>query len=559
MGTKITALPRVVTPVGTDELPISQDTGLGSRITYKATLDQVKTFLGSSGSVTNVNINSTDGSIDVFGSPITNGGTITVNISSVKLDKLDDGGAIGGDILTFNQYTSTWGAGRIPSSGLVPNILVGNGTTTYTLLNYTNDTTSNYLVFVGGVAQRPTTDFSISGDSIIFGSIIRTGVQILVYSLMNIISFSIDTTPIGTVSWFTASAAPIGYLECDGRIVSKIEYPDLWTIVSDTFSAVALSADHFRLPDLRGEFVRGWSHGKTGVDTSRTFGSNQKGTIVGYDLGDNAIYTLTTTTEDGPESQVVMGVDDYNISDYTGVKLQKVQESDGENIKGSNNISYTGITRPRNVALLPCIKSLKTFNGDPSTLNFIENPPSPTNGQVLTYNGSTSTWVASAAPTGGNIISGTATTLNTLSTFDFTGIPSWVKRITIMVSEMSTNGIYSPRLQVGTSAGFITTGYRGTKLGIIDASTATTWLTDGFAFNDNDFVDAMPHNGSGTLTKLSDTIWCYSGVYGLDAYQTRVGLCGGAVTITGTLDRIRFLTSSPTGTFDGGTVNIMWE
>lgn len=114
MGTKITNLPQVTSPAGTDELAISQDNGSGGRTTYKTTLDQVKNYVkntgGGTGSVTSVGANSTDGSISVFGSPIVGAGTITLNISSVGLDKLDDGGATNGQVLTYNGSTSTWAA-----------------------------------------------------------------------------------------------------------------------------------------------------------------------------------------------------------------------------------------------------------------------------------------------------------------------------------------------------------------------------------------------------------------------------------------------------------------
>jgi len=181
MGTKITVLPPVATPTGSDELPISQFDGISGRDTYKATLDQIKNYIGSgNGSVNSVSVSSTDGSIGVFGSPITSTGTISLTVSSVGLDKLDDGGATGGEVLTYNGSISAWEPGYGGSSVIIPNILVGNGGTTYTLTNYTNDDESNYLVFVGGVAQRPVTDFTISGSSIIFGSNIPSGVQILV-------------------------------------------------------------------------------------------------------------------------------------------------------------------------------------------------------------------------------------------------------------------------------------------------------------------------------------------------------------------------------------------
>jgi microcystin-dependent protein len=402
MGTKITALPPVITPVGTDELPISQATGLTGRTTYKATLDQIKSYIGTgqSGSVTSVGVNSTDGSIGVFGSPITSSGTISLTISSVELDKLDDGGAIGGEVLTYNGSTSAWEPGFGGSSGIIPNILVGNGGTTYTLTNYTNDTASNYLVFVGGVAQRPTTDFTISGSSIIFGSSIPSGAQILVYAVINIATLNVDATPIGTVTWFAASAAPTSYLECSGGVVPISDYLDLYYVIGTKYNTGGEGAGNFRVPDLRGEFIRGWDHGRN-VNTGRVFGSNES----------DATATPKNTSPDrllgnGTTSNNLVNAAHPSIVGFA--RVSKTGEAvtatsvDGDPIGQADVLNVVigdSETRPRNVALLPCIKARKTVTGDVSTLNFIEKPASPTNGQVLTYNGSTSTWVASAAPT----------------------------------------------------------------------------------------------------------------------------------------------------------------
>jgi hypothetical protein len=137
MGTKITALPPVITPAGTDELAISQDIGGGSRNTYKATLDQIKNYVkntgGGTGTITDISITSPDGSIEVFGSPVTSSGTVTLNISSVGLDKLDDGGATGGEILTYNGSTSAWAASAVPKelpqTALSGQVLTFNGST----------------------------------------------------------------------------------------------------------------------------------------------------------------------------------------------------------------------------------------------------------------------------------------------------------------------------------------------------------------------------------------------------------------------------------------------
>lgn len=144
MGTKITALPQVATPTGSDELPISQDTGSG-RTTYKTTLDQLKNYIkntgGGTGTVTSVGVNSNDGSIGVIGSPVVGAGTISLSISSVGLNKLDDGGAIGGQVLTYDGSTSTWVASAVtgnvntlnfiekPASASNGQVLTYNGST----------------------------------------------------------------------------------------------------------------------------------------------------------------------------------------------------------------------------------------------------------------------------------------------------------------------------------------------------------------------------------------------------------------------------------------------
>jgi len=330
MGTKITALPQVVTPQGTDELAISQDIGLGGRNTYKATLDQIRNYVknsgGGTGSVTSVSVSSNDGSIGVFGSPITSSGTILVTVSSVGLDKLDDGGATGGEILTYNGSTKTWEPG-----------------------------------------------------------------------------YGEDTTPIGTITWFAASAVPTSYLECSGGVVDISDYTDLYYVIGTKYNTGGEVAGKFRLPDLRGEFIRGWDHGR-GVDSDRIFGSNQKGTITVWDQERDNTWSITTPDNIlGEQTQVIVGADDYSILDYNGVRIRNGSGSGGNSdLKGdySNSGAFTGITRPRNVALLPCIKALKTITGTVNTLNFIEKPPSPTGGKVLTYDGSTNTWVASGLPSG---------------------------------------------------------------------------------------------------------------------------------------------------------------
>jgi microcystin-dependent protein len=79
--------------------------------------------------------------------------------------------------------------------------------------------------------------------------------------------------PISCVLPFARNSAPTGFLECDGSAVSRTTYSALFAIISTVFGTGDGSTT-FNVPDLRGEFIRGWDHGR-GVDSGRAFGSAQ--------------------------------------------------------------------------------------------------------------------------------------------------------------------------------------------------------------------------------------------------------------------------------------------
>jgi hypothetical protein len=74
------------------------------------------------------------------------------------------------------------------------------------------------------------------------------------------IAAAVPSTPTGSVIWYAANAAPTGYLEADGAAVSRTTYAALFTAIGTTFGAGDGSTT-FNLPDLRGEFIRGWDDG----------------------------------------------------------------------------------------------------------------------------------------------------------------------------------------------------------------------------------------------------------------------------------------------------------
>lgn len=82
-----------------------------------------------------------------------------------------------------------------------------------------------------------------------------------------------NAIPVGTVIWSASSTVPAGFLECDGTAISRTTYSALFASLSTTFG-VGNGTTTFNLPDLRGQFIRGWSHGSA-VDSGRSFGTTQ--------------------------------------------------------------------------------------------------------------------------------------------------------------------------------------------------------------------------------------------------------------------------------------------
>ena len=169
--------------------------------------------------------------------------------------------------------------------------------------------------------------------------------------------------------------------------------------------------------------------------------------------------------------------------------------------------------------------------------------------------GSNTATLAAATGTHFPFSAGTAVNSTSGTSIDFTSIPSWVKRITVIWNGVSTSGSSSPLVQLGTSGGVVTSGYGGT--GSLIASTVSSQnFTTGFGERSQD--SAAVRSGSWSITNVSGNIWVCSGVLGRsDGANTSV--TGGTVTLGGTLDRVRITTVNGTDTFDAGSINILFE
>lgn len=174
---------------------------------------------------------------------------------------------------------------------------------------------------------------------------------------------------------------------------------------------------------------------------------------------------------------------------------------------------------------------------------------------ALQSNGTTQLTVSSTGSYG-QLKSGTAQASTSGSSIDFTSIPSWVKRITVMFSGVSTNGTSIIQTQLG--AGSVTTsGYIGTSDTLGGSTGSPTAYTTGLGLGRVSSASYV-RTGHIVFTNVSGNTWV--GVYLATSSGVLTTESGStAITLSGTLDRIRITTVNGTDTFDAGSINILYE
>lgn len=157
--------------------------------------------------------------------------------------------------------------------------------------------------------------------------------------------------PVGTQVSFPVNSVPPGFLERDGSVKSIALYPDLAAYLGGAFNRGDEGAGNFRLPESRGEFERGWDHGR-GVDAGRTVGSAQIGSFLPGDnnLNDEFIYVHNAGDKAG------LGWDTFTGAPAAGTVRYRTVFN--ETVPDPFPISgHGGAARPRNVAVVMCIKA----------------------------------------------------------------------------------------------------------------------------------------------------------------------------------------------------------
>ncbi|WP_275927147.1 phage tail protein [Pseudomonas sp. 3MA1] len=143
-----------------------------------------------------------------------------------------------------------------------------------------------------------------------------------------------SSLPVGSMVAFPRASVPPGFLEIDGSVKSSAAYPDLAAYLGTTFNRGDEGAGNFRLPESRGEFLRGWDHGR-GVDSGRALSSWQADELKAHDHTlEGSINFTYTQNADGNFKPFKNGASTYKTGATGG-----------------------GETRPRNLAVMWCIKA----------------------------------------------------------------------------------------------------------------------------------------------------------------------------------------------------------
>ena len=182
----------------------------------------------------------------------------------------------------------------------------------------------------------------------------------------------------------------------------------------------------------------------------------------------------------------------------------------------------------------------------------------PTTASNFTATMPAGTGVVSVNGVSSNIVSGTTVASTSGTSIDFTSIPSWVKRITVMLSGVSTNGSSQIQFQLGDSGGIENTGYLSSGVGYSGVALGTSNYTAGFGVNTGGATYLANGAIVFTLLDASTNLWAAQGQFGY-SNGTFYAVVAGSKALSATLDRVRITTVGGTDTFDAGSINILYE
>ena len=216
-------------------------------------------------------------------------------------------------------------------------------------------------LYINNVKQEPTTAYTVADTAVtLTGSVVASDDIYVVYNSLALqtvvppdgsiteakLVSGFGLIPVGMIAPFAMSTAPTGWLECDGSAVSRATYADLFTALSTTHGSGDGSTT-FNVPDLRGEFIRGWDNGK-GTDSGRTFGSSQADELKSHFHRPNN-YSSDSTNRFFQGNGSGSGYA-YPATGGSGSLLYSTISDQTDPTGGTE-------TRPRNIAMMYCVKA----------------------------------------------------------------------------------------------------------------------------------------------------------------------------------------------------------
>jgi microcystin-dependent protein len=232
----------------------------------------------------------------------------------------------------------------------------------YYFITFTNANTGAATINMNSLGAK---SIKTQGGAALTAGSLRAGFKaILKYDGTDMILMN-ESIPPGHIIMWPTSTPPAGYLECDGSSLLRASYPDLFAVISDDYGAA--DGTHFNIPDYRGRFLRGWSHGQTTDPDKASRTDRGDGTVGDYVGTEQAEQFLTHDTDE--KTPVITVTDNLTVSSGAGAAATVSQDPAATVSQSSALITVTATqaahkhtatggneTRPVNTNIMFCIK-----------------------------------------------------------------------------------------------------------------------------------------------------------------------------------------------------------
>ncbi|MFJ2388623.1 phage tail protein [Pseudomonas koreensis] len=312
--------------------------------------------------------------------------------------------------------------------------------------------------------------------------------------------------PVGATVAFPLDKVAPGFLELDGSVKSVAVYPDLAAFLGTAFNKGDEGAGNFRLPDSRGEFLRGWDHGR-GVDAGRAIGTYQKGSLLhGNDDNGAEIHGLNGINA----NRVGLGWDLPVMADYSG---SGAYTASGVAVPGTSLFAqaHYGISRPRNLAVMWCIKAwnapINQGNIDIAALAALAT-------QATEIKLGTAK-IATQALTDAGIDDGTIVTpkklragfLSSFTANGYLAFPSWLGGLVIQWGSLSVAGTATVPLPMAWPTGKCFGVWGAGQTGIDGSTGGSAWVESGVVSSSQIFLKVVTSSSSGNAQGNRGVSW----------------------------------------------------